>query len=228
MNPISVIIPTLNVENVVIGALRSLITLNGLDLIHEVIFSDGGSKDSTERIALISGAEFISGNASRGKQLRRGIEASEGPWLLILHADTKLSKGWEKECRSFIQKNECTAGYFRFALEDKGIRPYLLTKLVSLRCRFFSLPYGDQGLLISRRLYESVGGYKEIPLMEDVDLIRRIGRNRLREIPVEAITSAVRYKKGGYFSRTIRNILCLSLFCFGISPENIKKFYDRP
>ena len=226
MDKISIIIPTLNVAHVVSATLESLGTLDGLDLIREVIFSDGGSSDATEEIASACGAEFIKGPAGRGKQLQRGVQAASGSWLLILHADTRLSPGWEKHLRNFMQKNKCHAGYFRFALEDTGIRPYLIARLVSLRCRLFSLPYGDQGLFVSRDLYEAVGGYAEIPLMEDVDLVRRIGRNNLREVCITATTSAVRYQKYGYLFRTIYNLFCLLLFFLGVSPAKIKNIYE--
>ena len=226
MDKISIIIPTLNVAHVVNATLQSLGTLDGLDLIREVIFSDGGSDDSTEEIASACGAKFIQGPAGRGKQLQRGVEASTGSWLLILHADTTLSSGWEKQLRNFMQEHKCHAGYFQFALEDTGMRPYLLAKLVSFRCRLFSLPYGDQGLFVPRDLYEAVGGYAEIPLMEDVDLVRRIGRNNLHEVCVTATTSAARYQKYGYLFRTLYNLFCLLLFFFGVSPAKIKNIYE--
>mgnify|MGYP001228922606 FL=1 len=226
MDKISIIIPTHNVAQLVIPTLQSLGTLDGLDLIREVIFSDGGSDDSTEGIASACGAKFIQGPAGRGEQLQRGVEASTGSWLLILHADTRLSSGWEKHLQNFMQEHKSHAGYFQFALEDTGIRPYVLARLVSLRCRLFSLPYGDQGLFISRDLYEAVGGYAEMPLMEDVDLVRRIGRDNLREIDITATTSAARYQKYGYLFRTIYNLFCMILFFFGVSPSKIKNIYE--
>lgn len=226
MNKISIIVPTLNVAHVIGATLQSLGTLDGLDLIREVIFSDGGSDDATEEIGSACGAEFIKGPSGRGRQLQRGVEASTGSWLLILHADTKLSKGWEKHLRNFMQEHKGHAGYFQFALDDIGIRPYLLARLVSFRCRVFSLPYGDQGLFVSRDLYEAVGGYAGIPLMEDVDLVRRIGRKNLREIRVTATTSAARYQRYGYMLRIIYNLFCLLLFFFGVPPTKIKNIYE--
>ncbi|MEQ8195811.1 MAG: glycosyl transferase family 2, partial [Rhodospirillales bacterium] len=87
------------------------------------------------------------------------------------------------------------------------------------------LPYGDQGLLISRGFYDSLGGFKPLPLMEDVDLIRRIGRKRIDVLPVAAITSAERYRRGGYIARPLRNLFCLMLYFLGVVPEKIERFY---
>jgi len=120
----------------------------------------------------------------RGTQLAEGAKAARrGRWLMFLHADTVLEEGWHNEVRSFIEACEMRgreqAAAFAFRLDDFGPRARLLERMVALRCALFALPYGDQGLILSRRLYDSLGGYREMPLMEDVDLIRRIGRARL-------------------------------------------------
>ena len=93
------------------------------------------------------------------------------------------------------------------------------------RCRVLALPYGDQGLLIARAFYESLGGYRPLPLMEDVDLIRRIGRSRLRMLDATATTSAARYRRDGWTLRPLRNLLCLSLHFAGVPPKALLRFY---
>jgi hypothetical protein len=102
----------------------------------------------------------------------------------------------------------------------------MVERIVALRSMLLALPYGDQGLLISRTLYREVGGYRTMPLMEDVDLIRRIGRRRLTMLAHDAITSAARYRREGYLKRTSRNAACLTLWYAGLSPERLVKFYQ--
>ena len=96
---------------------------------------------------------------------------------------------------------------------------------MSWRCRLLALPYGDQGLLIPRGLYEALGGFRPLPLMEDVDLVRRIGRRRLALLPVAAVTSAARYRRAGYGPRVLRNLACLSLYGLGVPPRVIARLY---
>ena len=96
---------------------------------------------------------------------------------------------------------------------------------MSARCRFLALPYGDQGLLISKTFYETLGGFKNIPLMEDVELVRRVGRGRLIALHHAAITSAARYRREGYLKRALRNASCLAMWFAGVAPERILRFY---
>ena len=227
MAEISVIIPTLNAAREIGPALGSISSLDGLALIREVIFADGGSEDEIEKIAEACGAEIVTAVPGRGGQLRCGLDAAAGSWILILHADTRLGAGWENSLQVFMQNHEDRAGYFRFALDDEGVMPWLLARLVALRCRLFALPYGDQGLFISRALYDEIGGYRDIPLMEDVDLVRRLGRKRLQLIDVAATTSAVRYRRSGYIRRSLRNLVCLTLYFLGIAPDRIKRMYEK-
>jgi hypothetical protein len=117
------------------------------------------------------------------------------------------------------------AGYFALALDDDAPAARRLVRLVAWRCRVLALPYGDQGLLISRALYDAVGGYAAIPLMEDVDIVRRLGRARLAPIGATIIASAKRYRRDGYWRRPLRNLFCLSLYFLGVPPARIAKFY---
>jgi hypothetical protein len=121
--------------------------------------------------------------------------------------------------------DEFRAAYFRFALDDASGAARRVERLVRWRCRAFALPYGDQGLLVSRRLYDEVGGYRPMPLMEDVDLIRRIGRRRLVELPSAALTSAARYRRDGWWLRPMRNLGILALWHLGAPPEFLRRIY---
>jgi rSAM/selenodomain-associated transferase 2 len=208
---ISVVIPTLNAESVLAPALAALVPAAVSGMVREAVISDGGSADATAVIADAAGAVFLTGGRGRGVQLRAGADAAKSAWLLFLHADTVLDAEWERDALSLIRDIEKgalpdQAAYFRFALDDRGFMPRVLEALVALRCAVFRLPYGDQGLLISRQLYDSVGGFKPMPLMEDVDIVRRLGRRRLRLLNSRATTSAVRYRKNGYLPRMLRNL----------------------
>jgi glycosyltransferase involved in cell wall biosynthesis len=158
----------------------------------------------------------------RGSQLRAGAEAVTGDWLLFVHADTRLAPGWRAAVAELAADR---AGYFRFRLDDGSPAARRLERRVAWRSSRFGLPYGDQGLFLSRALYEQVGGFRPLPLMEDVDLVRRIGRKRLVELPADAVTSAERWRKGGWRLRSARNLACLSLYFLGLPPRLIARLY---
>jgi len=227
MGQISVIIPTLDAAGPLRRSLPSLATLNALAMVHEVIFADGGSTDFTAQIAEEAGAEFVRAPKGRGNQLAAGAEQATGNWLLFLHADTVLEPGWETAVAEFIMEPENAGriGYFRFRLDDGSFGARWLETLVALRCRLLRLPYGDQGFLISRDFYHRLGGFKEIPLMEDVDFVRRAGRRRMAALDTEATTSASRYLDEGYLMRPMRNLLCLTLYFLGVPPRALAKLY---
>lgn len=223
---LSVVIPTLNAADVLPATLARLATARADGLVGEVIVSDGGSTDRTTEIARAGGARVCVGSRGRGLQMARGASAASEQWLLFLHADTRVEDGWQEAVASFTAgRGEDAVAVFTFALDDASPAARRLERLVSWRNRWLGLPYGDQGLLISRRLYDKVGGFKPLPLMEDVDIVRRLGRSRLVILPVRAITSAVRYRREGYLRRSSRNLLCLTLWFAGVPPKAIARLY---
>ncbi len=227
---ISVVIPTLNAQSELARTLTVLVPAAIEGLVREVVVVDGGSSDATCKIVEEAGARLVRCEAGRGQQLAAGARQAKGRWLLFLHADTALQPGWEEEAFNHIREIENVekpdrAAAFRFALDDPGLMAAFLRGAVALRCRLFKMPYGDQGLLISRRLYEDVGGFQPIALMEDVDLVRRLGRRRLTFFDSLAITSARRYRTQGYARRMIRNLACLSLYYLRVPPKVLVRLY---
>ena len=196
-------------------------------MVREVIVADGGSSDETVACAGSAGARVTASPWGRGSQLAAGAAAASGDWLLFLHADCRLEPGWENAVRAFLRAPaaESRAGYFDLALDDPAPAARRLERIVAWRCRVLALPYGDQGLLISRSLYDAIGGFAPLPLMEDVDLVRRIGRRRLARIGARCIASAQRYRRDGYLLRPLRNLMCLSLYFAGVPPTRILRLY---
>lgn len=212
---LSIIIPTLN------AAALLPETLAALTGQREVIIVDGGSTDATLAIAAAAGVRFMIAPRGRGTQLVTGIAAAKGPWLLLLHADTSLSANW----RTAMHSDPSRAGYFRFRLASNDPRARRLERLVAWRSRVLGLPYGDQGMLIHRDLLRQIGGMKPLPLMEDVDLVRRLGPSRLIPLNADAITSAQKWETQGYLRRSARNLFCLFLWFAGVPPRLIRHLY---
>jgi len=224
LNPVSIIIPTLNAAEALITLLAELYRST---IVNEVVVVDGGSSDDSVSVARAANARVIAASRGRGTQLAAGAAAATGHWLLFLHADCRLEAGWETAVRVFLASPDAhrRAGYFDFALDDVAPAARRLERIVAWRCRVLGLPYGDQGLLVSRGLYDEIGGFAPLPLMEDVDLARRIGRARLARIPIRCVTSARRYRSEGYFRRPSRNLLCLLLYFACVPPDRIVRLY---
>src|ERR1051325_740653 len=221
---ISAVVPTLNAAEYLPGCLAAL---SGSPLLHQIVVADGGSGDGPVAIAEAAGAQVIAAERGRGQQLAAGAAAASGEWLLFLHADCRLSPGWERAVEDFLAASDevSRAGYFGFVLDDPSPAARRLERVVAWRCRALGLPYGDQGLLIARSLYDAVGGFAALPLMEDVDLVRRLGRARLAPLDASAVSSARRYRSGGYVRRPLRNLVCLSLYFAGVPPQRIARLY---
>ena len=222
MSQLSVIIPALN------AAARLPSCLAALDGRAEILIVDGGSSDGTAAIARDHGAKLVTGSKGRGLQLAAGAALASKDWLLFVHGDTVLQPGWSGEAAAFMAQpeNKLRAAVFRFALDDVSPQARRLERLVAWRCRWLALPYGDQGLLISRALYDTIGGFRPLPIMEDVDIVRRIGRDRLVMLRSSAMTSAVRWQREGWWWRSLRNLSCLALYGVGVPPRLVAKAYS--
>lgn len=214
---LSIVVPALNAEKILPACLAAL----GAWPEAERILVDGGSTDATPAIARDQGWRVIEAPRGRGTQLRAGAAEATGDTLLFVHADTVLAPDWVAAVNGFTGR----AGYFRLAFAGGDPRAARVARLANFRARAFGLPYGDQGLLIARDLYDRVGGYRPVPLMEDVDLVRRIGAKNLRELEAVATTSPARYERDGWILRPMRNLSILALWFLGVKPETLAKLY---
>lgn len=228
---ISVVIPTLNSEAGLGPTLTALVPAAVEGIVRDVIVVDAGSTDRTLQIADQAGVEVLSSDGGRGKQLRAGAKQARSPWLLFLHPDTVLEHGWEFEAAQFMDRvnsgrRRRSAAAFRFTIDDVGMAPRVIEMLVGLRTGLLRRTYGDQGLLIPRDLYDELGGFAPLPLMEDVDLVQRLGRQRLVILRSRAMTSASRYRRDGYFNRVLRNQACLALYHCRVPVNRIARLYS--
>lgn len=221
--PISVIIPTLNAAERLgpcLGALSDALTQG---LLTEVIFADGGSSDDTSLIAEEVGAVFLSTRQGRGSQMGEAAAVARGEWLLFLHADSVLETGWTDVIVTCLREKN-TAGYFRLRFDSNALPAKIVARWANFRAKVFHLPYGDQGLLISRKLYDEIGGFPDIPLMEDVEIAKKLGK-RLAPINITITTSAEKYIAQGWLKRSMRNFWILMRYKFGANPVDLAKNY---
>jgi rSAM/selenodomain-associated transferase 2 len=226
---ISVVIPALNAAPRIAACLEALVTPALDGAVKEVIVVDGGSTDQTSEIADGFGATLLTAPPGRGGQLRKGAGAAKGPWLLFLHADTVLQEGWAEEAMAFMNDNPARAAVFTLEFDAAGVAPKLVAAGAMLRTSVAKAPYGDQGLLISKKTYEDIGGFADMPLFEDVDIVKRLlkakGKRALHVLSSKAVTSADRYEREGYVKRVARNFILLTRYRFGAAPEDLAKAY---
>ena len=225
MPAIAIIIPALNAAAHLEATLGMTADTALLDV--ELVVVDGGSDDATRTIAASGGAIVIDAPRGRGSQMAAGAPHSGAPWLFFLHADTRLEAGWDARLASFMADpaNRERAGAFGLRFDDASPAARRLAWIANRRSRWLGLPYGDQGLILSRAFYDALGGFEPIPIMEDVAMVRKIGRKRLVHLQGDAITDARRYRKGGYVPRMLRNLLCLTSYFVGVPPRWLVRLY---
>ncbi len=215
----NVIIPTWNAAATLPGTLESL-----GEAAARIIVADAGSPDGTADVARALGAEVVLAPKGRGAQLAAGAAAAQGEWMLFLHADTRLEPGWSAVARGFMAAPPGVA-HFTFALDDNSPAARRLERAVAWRCRNFSLPYGDQGLLIHRDVYEAVGGFRPLPLMEDVEFIRRLRPRRPVALAARAVTSGEKWRRQGFLRRSAKNLSILALYFAGVPARWLARVY---
>ena len=193
----------------------------------ELIIVDGAKEKDTLMAIRSNSAIKISSEQGRAKQMNAGASIARGEILIFLHADTELPVHALRKIGSFIGQTEYVGGAFDLGIKsDKPIFKVIGT-LSSLRSRLNRIPFGDQAIFIRREYFNKIGGYKEIPLMEDVELLRRINKSgdRIRIFYDRVMTSPRRWEKEGVIYCTLRNWILQTLYSFGVSPQKLIKFY---
>ena len=172
----------------------------------EIIIVDCGSTDKTIDLANIYGAKILkSKEKNRGLQLDMGANNSSGDWLIFLHADTRLTHDWFRQINSVLKKNKNYIYYFKFKINHKKIIYRVLEILVNFRSQYFKKPYGDQGLIIHRTTYFKNNGFRKIPLMEDVDFLRRLNKKDLKQLNLPIFISSRKWERTNIFLQAIKN-----------------------
>lgn len=217
--PITVVIPTLNEAPCIRAAVESV--AGGAS---EVIVVDGGSADATVPEATSAGARVIAGPRGRASQMQAGAREAVGDWLVFLHADTRLEAGWCDALRALDAR--FVAGAFRFRLDSPRGRYRLVEGAVRLRCSALGLPYGDQAIFVRREAFVACGGFGDVPILEDVDLVRRLRRCGPLAFPAaHAMTSARRWEEGGFLRTTLLNWLVVVLGSAGFPRRRLARLY---
>ncbi|MEX2643407.1 MAG: glycosyltransferase [Acetobacterales bacterium] len=224
---ITTIIPTLDDEAGLAMTLAALVPAVTEGIISEAIVVDAGSKDGTLVVADVAGCTVVRGAGGDG--LRHAAELARSEWLLFLAPSSVLEANWQGEVLAFLDqalmsgRGRESAAAFRLGRVEAGFRARRAEWLARLRSRLFAAPYGDQGLLLSRAFYRSVGGHRALPAMESVDLSRRIGRRRLTLLHSRAFVRSSSRKAVG-FGAAIRNAACLAVFVLRLPPRLIGRF----
>ena len=222
---LSIIIPTLNESKRLPLLLSDLSEINNKS---EILIIDSTSKDKTRDIAFINGARFYKVNKkNRGLQLNYGAQKAQGEWLLFIHADSRLKLNWSRKIEDILKRDSNFIYYFNFKVNNKSFTYRFLEFFVNLRCFLFKTPYGDQGLLISKKNFKTSGGFKTIPLMEDFDFISRINKKNLRSLKTPIFTSSRKWDEINFVWQSLKNWHLRRLMLKGVSINRIYKNYYK-
>ncbi len=220
---LSVVIPALDEARWIAGAVASVVATAD-----EVFVVDGGSSDGTPERAQAAGARVLSSPPGRSRQLGVGAEAASGDVVVFLHADTCLAEGWDRLLRRALVDPAVAGGAFRFRLDDRAWQLRWLEWGTWLRVAVLSLPYGDQAIFVRRAVLEAIGGVPQAPIMEDLDLVKRMRRHgRLARLPLPATTSARRYREAGALRTSFRHVVAAVAWALGRNRDQIAAWVRR-
>jgi len=194
----------------------------------EIVVVDGGDDPGLEPVVgAHARARLHRATAGRAHQMNVGAAGAAGEWLLFLHADSALPRVWLPAIADL--GGDVVGGWFRFALDDAAWQARVIERLVAWRVRHLRLPYGDQGLFVRRRVFERLGGFRELALLEDVEFVRRLGRaGRVVELPLALRTSSRRWRRDGWFRRSAKNLAIVGLYLAGVPPARLARRYHHP
>jgi rSAM/selenodomain-associated transferase 2 len=219
---ISAIVPTLNEQACLAATLDALALAPG----DELIIVDAGSTDGTPDIARRYTSQVYQGPRGRAQQMNHGARYAHGDILLFLHADTLLPADGPDAVRRALRCPNTVGGAFRLSIAPATPALRLVAWGTNLRSRLGGLPYGDQALFVSRRVFEEAGGYDDVPFMEDIRLVQTLRRRgRLTILPQAATTSGRRWQRNGVFFTTARNVVLMTLYFCGVQPATLKRWY---
>jgi rSAM/selenodomain-associated transferase 2 len=219
---ISVIIPVLNDAKALEFALDSTRDCIGV----EQIVVDGGSSDRSADVAQSRGVKVLRSPAGRARQMNAGAEVAEGTFLVFLHADTRLPEEFDVYVLRILTEPGVAAGAFQLKIDDPSARLRFIEKVANWRSRYLQMPYGDQAIFLRAELFHEVGGFPDLPIMEDFQLIRRLqGEGRIVIAPAAVLTSARRWKQLGALRTTLLNQLMILGFYLGFEPARLARWY---
>ena len=225
MSRVSVVIPALNEAANIRRTLRAVRSASPL----EVILVDGGSGDDTVHLAREEGAIVLRSPSGRARQMNAGAAHARGTVLLFLHADTFLPVGWDGVVHEVMNRPRVSAGAFRLCIEGDFVGKGIVEWGARLRSRWLQKPYGDQGIFVRRSLFEELGGFADLPIMEDYELTSRLRRRgRIVTAKEAAMTSGRRWRKLGVFRTTLINGLVVFGYRCGVPAGRLARLYRRP
>lgn len=220
--PISIIIPTLNEAASIEATLASLRGASDV----EVIIVDGGSRDETVALARSYGAKVLASPPGRARQMNAGAEVAKGEVLLFLHGDTRLPEGFDEWVRQALARPGVVAGAFRLGFDSSGWGVRLIERLANWRSTRWQMPYGDQAIFLRAETFRTLGGFPDIPIMEDFELVRRLRRRgRVVTLPIPIVTSARRWREVGVVKTTLINQAVIIGYLVGLSPARLARWY---
>ncbi|MBE9140102.1 TIGR04283 family arsenosugar biosynthesis glycosyltransferase [Nodosilinea sp. LEGE 07088] len=219
---ISIVIPTLNEASNLPQVLATIPAVASL----EVIVVDGGSSDGTQAIATAWGARTVASLPGRAHQMNQGAALAKGSVLLFLHADTRLPHGFEPIIHQTLAQPEVVAGAFELAIDSSRRALRWVEWGVNLRSRHFCMPYGDQAIFIKADVFRRLGGFPDLPMMEDFELVRQLCKlGKIAIAPAQVLTSDRRWRSLGILRTTLVNQIVIAAYLLGVDPHTLARWY---
>lgn len=223
---VSIVVPVRGDSTPLAALLEQLPSRPGV----EVIVSSMGPTDATHDTVRLKRPDviWVDGPSGRGVQLNAGAAAAAGRWLWFVHADSHLPADWFEVFEQLDVDEDVVGGAFAFRLDTRVWQARWLERAVALRVALFGLAYGDQGIFVRRAVFQSMQGFLPIPLMEDVNFVRRLKRQgRMAHLSQGMVTSARRWERRGWLRQSLSNLSNQLLYLAGVSPDRLARRYDR-